>query len=122
MPIDRAAPRTAWLMAGLLSFVMTGLVLVAFLDGGAARATTWLVPVTLSAVAAFGFARAWPRGSWKWGFVASGGFWCFFLLVFLSYLSLSRFEVMTLLRAASALLAGLAGAAAARLLRATPAG
>lgn len=120
MPPDRAAPRTAWLLAGLLSLIMTGLVLVAFLYGGAARGLTWILPCILAAIAAFGFAFTWPRGGLRWGVVTSGGFWCFFLLVFLSYLSLGRFEPMTLLRAASVMLAGVVGAWAARALKTAP--
>jgi hypothetical protein len=101
----------------LLSFAMAGLVVIIFLIIGPSSATAWLVPPLLCAIAAFVFTVIWPSESWRWGLVLSSGFWAFFVVVFVAYLSVSKLDGITLLRALSVLLAGVAASVVASVLR-----
>ena len=117
MTTGNTAPRVAWFSAVLLSFAMTGLVVIAFLQIGPTPATTWIVPPLMCAISAFAFAAIWPHGSWRWGLVLSSGFWIFFVAVFVAYLTLNKLDGLTLLRAACALLAGVIASFVASTLR-----
>ena len=110
MTETRRVPRSAWILGLLLSFALAGLVVVAFLVVNPSTSTGFVVPLVLTASLAFAFALAWPAGYWRWGIAASAGFWVFFLAVFLAYVSVGEWDLLSAVRAASSLLAGVAGA------------
>lgn len=111
------APRAAWLAGFGLSFAMTALVVVFFLVSSPSPPMSYALPALLSALAAFVFTVVWPAGTWRWGIVMSSGFWLFFLVAFLAYLTIREWDTSTLLRAGAVLLAGLGGSALAVRLR-----
>ena len=115
----KTAPRFAYFAAMGFSFILAAAVIVAFLQIGPPPTTTYVVPPIVCAVAALLFALKWPRGSWRWGIVSSCGFWVFFVIVFLSYLSVSQHDWLSAIRALSVLLAGMAGAGFGTYLRTT---
>ena len=91
---------------------MLGLVVLAFPLVGPAPVTTFVVPPLLAAIATIPFAVTWPRKAWFWGVILSSGFWAYFLIVFIAYLSLGQWNGTSLARALSVLLAGIGGGAA----------
>jgi peptidoglycan/LPS O-acetylase OafA/YrhL len=115
----RSVNRWPWISALVLSFAITGIVVVAFLQIGPTPKTTYIVPPLVSAIAAFLFAIRWPSGSWRWGLILSSGFLVFFLAVFLSYLSVGQPEFITIGRAVSVVLAAVAGSVVATRMRRT---
>jgi hypothetical protein len=110
-------PRAAWIVGFLLSFLVAGLTVIAFLATGPGTTLGFLLPMLLAAAAAFAFAVIWPGGSWRWGILLSSGFWVFFLIVFLAYLSTGQWDLLTFVRALSVGLAGLAGSTLATIIR-----
>ena len=105
-------------LSGLLvSFALSGLVVLAFPIVGPAPVTTFLVPPMLVALAAFTFAAMNPGRPLLWGALLSSGFWAYFLLVFVAYLSTGDWHGISIARAATVLVAGILGAAAATRIR-----
>ena len=117
MTMRNTVPRFAYVSAFGLSFVLAGIVIVAFLQIGPTPSTTYVVPPLLCGLAALFFALKWPRGSWRWGVVLSCGLWAFFVIVFLSYLSVGQLDWLSAVRALSVLLAGMVGSASGTYLR-----
>lgn len=117
--VSRSVPHLAYAFAAWISFVLAGVVIVAFLQLGPSPTTTYVVPYIVSAVAALTFALKWSRGSWRWGIVFRCSFWVFLFIVFLSYLSVSQHDWLLAVRALPVLLAGMAGAGFATYLRTT---
>lgn len=113
------APRFAYIAAASFSFILAAVVIVAFLQFGPSPTTTFVVPLIVCAFAALLFALKWPRESWRWGIILSCGFWIFFVIVFLSYLSVRQPDWLSAIRALSVLLAGMAGAGLGTFLRTT---
>ena len=108
-------------LSGLLvSFAMSGLVVLAFPIAGPAPVTTFLVPPLMVAVAAFVFAAMNRGRPLLWGALLSSGFWAYFLLVFVAYLSTGEWHGISLARALTVLTAGILGAAAAARIRRLP--
>jgi hypothetical protein len=108
------------LSALLVSFAMSGLVVLAFPIVGPAPVTTFLVPPLIAALAAFAFAAMNAGRPLLWGALLSSGFWAYFLLVFIAYLSKGAWHGISLARALTVLAAGILGAAAAARIRRIP--
>ena len=101
-------------LSGLLvSFAMSGLVVLAFPIVGPAHVITFLVPPLMVAFAAFAFAAVNPGKPLLWGVLLSSGFWGYFLIVFIAYLSTGDWHGISLARALTVLAAGIGGAVAA---------
>lgn len=109
--------RRVWVSGVMLSFIMTGLVLLAFPIVRPAPGATFVVPPLLAALTAFAFAAMWPRKPWYWGVILASGFCAYFLIVFVAYLSIGQWNGTSLARALTVLLAGIGGAAAAAWIR-----
>ena len=110
-------PRFAYVSAFGLSFVLAGIVIVAFLQIGPTPSTTYVVPPLVCGLAALFFALKWPQGFWRWGVILSCGLWAFFVVVFLSYLSVGQLDWLSGVRALSVLLVGMVGSASGTYLR-----
>ena len=110
-------PRFAYVSAMCLSFVLAIIIIVAFLHFGPSPLTTFVVPPLVCGLAALIFAFKWPQRSWHWGLVLSCGLWAFFVVVFLSYLSVGQLDWLSAVRALTVLLAGLVGSALGTFLR-----
>ena len=111
MTMRNAVPRYAYVSAICLSIALAGIVIIAFLQIGPSRSTTYVVPPLVCGLAALLFSSKWPRGSWRWGVVLSSGLWAFFVVVFFSYLSVGQLDWLSAARAFSVLLAGMVGSA-----------
>jgi hypothetical protein len=108
-------------LSGLLvSFAMSGLVVLAFPIVGPAPVTTFLVPPLMVAIAAFAFAALNPGRPLLWGPLLSSGFWAYFLVVFIAYLSTGEWHGVSIVRALTVLAAGILGAVAAARTRRIP--
>lgn len=110
-------PSFAYISAFGLSFVLAGIVIVAFLQIGPTPSTTYVVPPLVCGLAALFFALKWPQGSWRWGVILSCGLWAFFVVVFLSYLSVGQLDWLSGVRALSVLMVGMVGSASGTYLR-----
>jgi len=102
-------PRLAYVTAVFFSLLLMASIILAFLQTGPSLLTTYIVPPFVCSLAALLFALWWPLGSWRWGVVLSSGSWSFFVVVFLSYLSLGQLDWLSAVRAISVLLAGMVG-------------
>jgi hypothetical protein len=87
---------------GLLTFLLTMIVLLAFPAVRSHSFALILVPCSLLALL-FGF--FWPRHSWRWGLWLSGGFWAYFALVCVSYLVNGTWPLMPALMLVGVLIA-----------------
>ncbi len=117
MTTENSAPRFAYVSAICFSFALTAIIIVYFLAIGPSPSTTYVVPPLASGLPAMLFSFKWPQGFWRWGIVLSCGFWAFFAVVFLSYLSVGQLDWLSAIRTLSVLLAGMAGAVVGTYLR-----
>jgi len=83
--VSKYAPRYAYALATISSFVALTLIIGSFLKFEVADSARLVVPAVCCGLLGLAFGRFWPRRSWLWGFWVSSAFLLYFGVVFFSF-------------------------------------